>query len=184
MSEALAGSADSSRDASAQRGRTYAEVFGGVRQDSGNPEEFVQVMRRFYDAEGIKEKKTMVFSDSLNLELCLKYKADADREGFQPTFGVGTFLTSKRPEDHGVDNFANGSEDDFVSKSRGKKSVPLNIVIKLASASGRAAVKISDSIGKNTGDAATVAEVKQRLGYEEKEWAGGDETKRWGSSKG
>jgi nicotinate phosphoribosyltransferase len=73
--------------------------------------------------------------------------------------------------------------DDFIRTSTGEKSVPLNIVIKIASASGRPAVKISDNIGKNTGDAATVADVKKRLGYKEKEWAGGDETKRWGTGK-
>jgi nicotinate phosphoribosyltransferase len=72
--------------------------------------------------------------------------------------------------------------DDFIEESTGNKSVPLNIVIKIASASGRHAVKISDNIGKNTGDKATVQEVKQRLGYAEKEWVGGDEKTRWGSS--
>jgi nicotinate phosphoribosyltransferase len=54
--------------------------------------------------------------------------------------------------------------DDFVEKSTGKKSVPLNIVIKIASASGRNAVKISDNIGKNTGDKATVDDEKTRWG--------------------
>ena len=69
--------------------------------------------------------------------------------------------------------------DDFVTQSTGEKSVPLNIVIKIASAAGRPAVKISDNIGKNTGDKATVEEVKRRLGYEEHAWAGGDESTRW-----
>jgi nicotinate phosphoribosyltransferase len=72
--------------------------------------------------------------------------------------------------------------DDFVEQSTGNKSVPLNIVIKIASAAGRNAVKISDNIGKNTGDKATVDEVKQRLGYKEKSWAGGDEKTRWGTA--
>ena len=74
--------------------KRYADVFTGVRQDSGDPLEFVKMMRDFYDGEGIKDKKTIVFSDSLNLELCFKYKAAAEAAGFQPTFGVGTFLTS------------------------------------------------------------------------------------------
>ncbi|KAF2728522.1 nicotinate phosphoribosyltransferase [Polyplosphaeria fusca] len=151
---------------SSESKKTYAQVFTGVRQDSGDPLEFVKVMREFYDKEGITDKKTIVFSDSLDLDKCFEYKAAAEREGFQPTFGVGTFLTN-----------------DFVQESTGKKSVPLNIVIKLASASGRFAVKISDNIGKNTGDKATVDEVKQRLGYEEKSWAGGDERHRWGAAE-
>lgn len=75
--------------------KTYAEVFTGVRQDSGDPLDFIKMMRQFYDEQGIKAKKTIVFSDSLNIELCLKYKAAAEAAGFQPTFGVGTFLTSK-----------------------------------------------------------------------------------------
>lgn len=70
-----------------------------------------------------------------------------------------------------------------MQKSTGQKSVPLNIVIKIASASGRHAVKISDNAGKNTGDKATVQEVKARLGYTEKTWAGVDESTRWGSSE-
>jgi nicotinate phosphoribosyltransferase len=74
--------------------KTYAQVFTGVRQDSGDPLDFVKMMREFFDREGIKDKKTIVFSDSLNLELCFKYKAAAEADGFQPTFGVGTFLTS------------------------------------------------------------------------------------------
>lgn len=76
--------------------KTYAQVFTGVRQDSGDPLNFIKLMRDFYDEQGIKDKKTIVFSDSLNIELCLKYKAAAEAQGFQPTFGVGTFLTSKR----------------------------------------------------------------------------------------
>ncbi|KAL1591344.1 nicotinate phosphoribosyltransferase [Paraconiothyrium brasiliense] len=152
-------------DGATKQRRTYAEVFTGVRQDSGDPLDFVKMMRQFYDEQGIKAKKTIIFSDSLNIDLCLKYKAAAEKEGFQPTFGVGTFLTN-----------------DYVQESTGKKSVPLNIVIKIASASGRHAVKISDNIGKNTGDKSTVQEVKERLGYTEKTWAGVDESKRWGTA--
>ncbi|KAI1209597.1 nicotinate phosphoribosyltransferase [Annulohypoxylon truncatum] len=143
--------------------QSYAEVFSGVRQDSGDPATFVKLMREFYDKNGIEGKKTIVFSDSLDIDKCIEYKRVSEEHGFQPTFGVGTYLTN-----------------DFTQITTGKKSVPLNIVIKLSSAAGNSAIKISDNIGKNTGDSAKVAEVKKLLGYVEKEWAGGDETSRWG----
>ncbi|AEO53363.1 hypothetical protein MYCTH_2294558 [Thermothelomyces thermophilus ATCC 42464] len=143
--------------------KTYADIFTGVRQDSGDPKSFVKLIRDFYDQEGIHDKKVIVFSDSLNIDRCLEYKQVSEEAGFQPTFGVGTFLTN-----------------DFVNTKTGKKSTPLNIVIKLSSANGNPAIKISDNIGKNTGDKATVEKVKRELGYVEKEWEGGDETARWG----
>ena len=74
---------------------TFADVFNGVRQDSGDPLEFVRTMRDFYAAQGIKSRKTIVFSDSLNIESCIKYKAAAEEAGFTPSFGIGTFLTSE-----------------------------------------------------------------------------------------
>ncbi|KAH8174675.1 nicotinate phosphoribosyltransferase (NAPRTase) family protein [Sarocladium implicatum] len=143
--------------------KSYAEMFAGVRQDSGDPADYVKLLRQYFDGLGIKDKKTIVFSDSLNIDRCLEYKKVSEDYGFQPTFGVGTFLTN-----------------DFTHVKTGTKSVPLNIVIKLSSAAGRPAIKISDNIGKNTGDKATVEKVKKELGYVEREWSEGDETARWG----
>lgn len=58
--------------------------------------------------------------------------------------------------------------DDFNHLSEPtKRSDPLNIVIKVSSANGNPAVKISDEITKNTGDRATVNKVKHDLGYVE-----------------
>jgi len=110
---------------SGQALKTYAQIFTGVRQDSGDPTNFVRWMREFYDKQGIQDKKVIVFSDSLNIERCLEYKEVSEKAGFQPTFGVGTFLTN-----------------DFVHLRTGQKSVPLNIVIKLSSANERPAIKI------------------------------------------
>ena len=144
--------------------RSYAEVFAGVRQDSGDPAGFVQLMREFYEKRGVSPRdKTIVFSDALDIDKCIQYKRISEEAGFNPTFGVGTYLTN-----------------DFVQRTTGKKSVPLNIVIKLSSAAGNPAVKISDNIGKNTGDPGKVNAVKRELGYVEKDWSGGDETARWG----
>ncbi|RYO95174.1 hypothetical protein DL766_004197 [Monosporascus sp. MC13-8B] len=146
--------------------RTYAEVFTGVRQDSGDPADFVRLMREFYERQGFNPRdKTIVFSDALDIDKCIHYKRISEEAGFCPTFGVGTFLTN-----------------DFVQRATGLKSVPLNIVIKLSSAAGNPAIKISDNMGKNTGDETKVAEVKRELGYVEKEWVGGDETARWGKA--
>lgn len=105
--------------------KTYAEMFAGVRQDSGDPAEYVKLLRDYYDGQGIKDKKIIVFSDSLNIDRCLEYLEVSQKHGFQPTFGVGTYLTN-----------------DFTHLKTGTKSVPLNIVIKLSSAAGRPAVKI------------------------------------------
>lgn len=71
--------------------------------------------------------------------------------------------------------------DDYRTLSKGEKSKPLNIVIKISSAGGRPAVKISDNVGKNTGDSDEVKRVKRELGYTEKGWEGGDEENRWGN---
>ncbi|KAJ9605065.1 nicotinate phosphoribosyltransferase [Cladophialophora chaetospira] len=141
---------------------TYAEVFAGIRQDSGDPKQYIKDANDFYKSIGVSGK-SIVFSDALNVDNCLEYKKIAEGYGFNPSFGVGTFFTN-----------------DYSLKSEpGTKSKPLNIVIKLSKAGGRPAIKISDNIGKNTGDSATVKDVKRRLGYAEHEWKEGDEAKRW-----
>lgn len=142
--------------------KTYAEVFTGIRQDSGDPKDYVKMAADFYRSVGITGK-SLVFSDSLNTDLCIEYKKIAEEHGFKPSFGVGTFFTN-----------------DFTTLSKPEeKSKPLNIVIKISKAAGRPSIKISDNVGKNTGDHNTVEEVKHRLGYSEKTWADGDETHRW-----
>ena len=84
---------DSKQDASSDEA-TFASVFTGTRQDSGDPKEFIKLMRAFYDSQGIKDRKTIVFSDSLNADRCIEYKEAAEREGFNASFGVGTNFTS------------------------------------------------------------------------------------------
>jgi nicotinate phosphoribosyltransferase len=149
------------------RDPTYAEIFTGVRQDSGDPIDYVKMVRAFYDAQGIKESKTVIFSDSLNIDRCIKYKEATEAAGLTPAFGVGTFFTN-----------------DFVHLSTGNKSVPLNIVIKLSEANGNNAIKLSDDTGKNMGDDELMRSVKAQVGYEEKSWRDGDEAHRWDKNEG
>jgi nicotinate phosphoribosyltransferase len=142
--------------------RSYATMFTGIRQDSGDPKHYVEQAAAFYDSIGIKGSG-IIFSDSLNVEKCIEYKQFAESYGFKPSFGVGTFFTN-----------------DFRSQSNPREtSKPLNIVIKVSKAQGNPCVKISDNINKNTGDKAKVKEVKVRLGYEEIARNEIDETKRW-----
>lgn len=151
---------DGSADAAPEP--AFVEVFSGIRQDSGDPKQYVKMASEFYDSIGAK-KQSIVFSDSLDVEKCLEYKDVAESHGFTPSFGIGTFFTN----------------DFRLQSDSTTKSKPLNIVMKLSKAGGRPAIKISDNAGKNTGHAETVKEVKDKLGYTERGWEGVTEAQRW-----
>ncbi|KAJ8521135.1 hypothetical protein ONZ45_g2123 [Pleurotus djamor] len=125
-----------------------ARKWTGLRQDSGDPFAFAPRAKEMYERLGVDTReKLIVYSDSLNVERCLKLKKQCDDIGFQCSFGIGTHLTN-----------------DFHAASDGAKSKALNIVIKLSSVEGKPCVKISDDLTKNTGDPATVAYVKELFG--------------------
>lgn len=142
----------------------YVHYYSGVRQDSGDPEQYTNRVGQFYKALGFQPmSKIICYSDSLDVDKCLLYKQAAEKNGLKPIFGIGTYLTN---------DFKRVSQPEF-------KSTPLNIVIKLISASNQYAIKISDNIGKNMGDLATLKKVKRELGYTERDWSGVDESDRW-----
>jgi nicotinic acid phosphoribosyltransferase len=121
-----------------------------LRQDSGDPFVFAPRAKEVYERLGINyRERTIIYSDSLDLEKTLALKKHCEEIGFirlssrplllnrliihAATFGIGTFFTN-----------------DFKSlSSKGKeKSRALNMVIKLASANGLPCIKISDDLMK------------------------------------
>ncbi len=112
----------------------YAKLFDGVRQDSGDPFEFTDKMVEHYKKHHIDPgSKTIVYSDDLDVHKAIKIHAYC-RGRVKDAYGIGTSLTN----DVGV--------------------TPLNIVIKLTQCRAasdkpwRPTVKLSDDVGKHTGD--------------------------------
>ncbi|KAI0048993.1 nicotinate phosphoribosyltransferase [Auriscalpium vulgare] len=127
-----------------------AQRWRGLRQDSGDPFAFAPQAKAVYESMGIDIRdKTVIYSDSLDLEKALALKKQCGEIGFVAAFGIGTFLTN-----------------DYKSLSSGgrEKSKALNMVIKLASVDNKPCIKISDDIMKNTGDIDTVVRVKDIFG--------------------
>jgi len=118
----------------------------GLRQDSGDPLEFARRIKEMYQYLGIQyAAKSLIFSDSLDVEKCINIKKHCDELGFpKVSFGIGTFLTN-----------------DFRAASTGEKSKALNMVVKLSSVDDKPCVKLSDDLGKNTGDKDAVELVKR-----------------------
>ena len=124
----------------------HAKLFDGVRQDSGDPIEFANILIKHYKKLRINPKlKTIVFSDSLNFE---KVKAIENKikNKINTSYGIGTYLSNDIP---------------------GIK--PLNIVIKMIAAAPYgndwvSTIKLSDVKGKNTGNKESINLAKQVLG--------------------
>lgn len=123
----------------------HAKLFDGVRWDSGDPFEFTDKVIRFYEENRIDPaSKTIVYSDSLNLELVRDIRKYVNNR-VHDAYGIGTYFTN----DVGAH--------------------PLNIVIKLTEVKVNAkmeylhAVKLSDSPGKNTGNPEEISLSKLTL---------------------
>lgn len=125
-----------------------AKLFDGVRCDSGDPISFIDKTIDFYIENRIDPaSKTIVFSDSLNLEEVKRIK-DYVNGRIHDTYGIGTFFSN-----------------DVGAK-------PLNIVIKLMAVKANPkleyhqAVKLSDVPGKHTGDPEEIELSIKTLGLE------------------
>jgi len=123
-----------------------ARLFDGVRQDSGDPFAVLEKVVEHYRSLRIDPAtKTLVFSDSLDPQRVLELHA-ACAGRIRDLYGIGTNLTN----DVGVK--------------------PLNMVIKLVACRTSPdqpwvpAVKLSDDIGKYTGDRAMIELCRRTLG--------------------
>lgn len=74
----------------------FTDAYKGVRQDSGDPSEYTRHIAAHFKKLGYAPNtKAIIYSDSLDIEKCVKYKREAEENGLNAFFGVGTFLTSK-----------------------------------------------------------------------------------------
>lgn len=108
-----------------------ARQYDGVRHDSGDPFKFAEDVIAHYKSMRIEPTtKFIVFSDSLDADLCVKLQKHCQGR-ILCSFGIGTNLTN--------------DSKFFPNKA-------LNMVIKLFSIDGIPVVKLSDDSGKATGD--------------------------------
>ncbi len=118
-----------------------AARWAGFRQDSGDPFEVGERLITYWEQGGIDpQAQSLMFSDGLDLDL-MKRLAARFGNRTNVAFGWGTNLTNDTPVP------------------------PLSIVIKPVAANGYAVAKLSDNLAKATGEAATIASLKQEAGY-------------------
>lgn len=105
--------------------KTYATLFSGVRNDSGDPFKWADDWIEHYKSLGIDPKtKTLLFSNSINsLELWDKLCRHVEGRA-KPAFGIGTYWSGPQSID------------------------PLNIVAKVVLVNGKDVAKLSDDSGK------------------------------------
>lgn len=125
----------------------YANLFTGVRQDSGDPVEFGERIITHYTALGIDPTtKQIMFSDALDVDRAIAIH-EHFRGRIRTGMGIGTHLTA----------------DPAMTARK-----PMNHVIKLVEAdfgSGPVPViKLSDEPGKHSGDPNVVEAVERLLG--------------------
>lgn len=124
---------------------TYeARLFDGCRHDSSDPIQWGhKILNHYTNLKVPASNKKLVFSDNLNVDKYIVIH-NTFKNLCQPLAGIGTHFTN----DVGVK--------------------PLNMVIKLTSVDfGNGdvnVVKLSDDLGKNTGDQEEVQKVKKELG--------------------
>lgn len=126
-----------------------AKLFDGVRCDSGDPIAFTDKTIAFYEKNRIDPaSKTIVFSDSLNVERVKEIKEYVNGR-IHDTYGIGTFLS----------NDVGATALNIVIKLTGVKPLP-------GEEDFLEAIKLSDVLGKNTGNQKEIEISKLTLGID------------------
>lgn len=122
--------------------KRQAEIWKGIRQDSGDPIAFGERAIKFYQSHGIEPReKLIIFSDGLEIDTILKlYQHFKGR--IKTSFGWGTNLTN-----------------DLGLKA-------LSLVIKPVEANGKGLVKLSDNLAKAIGKLEDIERYKRIFGYD------------------
>jgi nicotinate phosphoribosyltransferase len=122
--------------------REQAELWRGLRQDSGNPYIFGEKAIRFYNGYDIDPAtKLIVFSDGLDVVTMINLY-DTFTGRIQVTDGWGTNLTN----DLGLP--------------------PISMVVKLIESNGHGTVKFSDNLAKAIGKPEDIERFKKIFGYD------------------
>lgn len=117
-----------------------AARFDGVRQDSGEPEAFIEKLLAHYQDAGIDPtEKTLVFSDGLDADRAVAIREHLGGRA-RAAFGIGTNLTNDFPDEEHLD-----------------------VVIKMTGLDGRDSAKLSDDPGKETGPDPAVREARRKI---------------------
>jgi nicotinate phosphoribosyltransferase len=127
-----------------------SKLFDGVRQDSGDPFEYVdKFVKHYQDMKIDPMSKVIGFTNGLNVKTAISIKEYCIGK-IKQFFGIGTF---------------------FTNDLKKLNIAPLNIVIKLTKVlvDGRwvGAVKLSDDYGKCTGKEDDVKQAKRELNITE-----------------
>jgi len=123
-----------------------AQLWKGLRQDSGNPFRWTDKALAFYHQCSVDAReKLAVYSDGLDVPLMVEI-ADYSYGKIKKTFGWGTNLTN----DLGFP--------------------ALSLVVKLMAASGLGTVKLSDNLAKALGKPEDIERFKRIFGYKGTEY--------------
>ena len=126
-----------------------------MRQDSGDPFTFAPQAKEVYEQLGINyREKTIIYSDSLDVDKALALKKHCEGIGFIRRFSLSpvmspTLILPVCVAAFGIGTFFTNDFRSLSSKGR-EKSKALNMVIKLASINGLPSIKISDDLMKVT----------------------------------